>query len=177
MRPAGAEASAWEVKIDGSYVPVQRTGAPDAALQLTVEGTDMSLAGSYHPGERHVSLSVDGAPVYAQLRETLKGLAILLDGFWVLTRTFSPAVAALDRLMPVKMPPDTSKLLLCPMPGLVVSIHVAEGQAVKAGETLAVVEAMKMENVLRAERDLVVGTVLASAGDTLAVDAVIMEFA
>ena len=65
-----------------------------------------------------------------------------------------PRIAELERLMPEKVPPDTSKLLLCPMPGLVVSIAVEEGQEVKAGETLAVVEAMKMENVLRAERDL-----------------------
>jgi propionyl-CoA carboxylase alpha chain len=79
--------------------------------------------------------------------------------------------------MPIKLPPDTSKLLLCPMPGLVVSIAVAEGQEVKAGETLAIVEAMKMENVLRAERDLTVGKINASQGDSLAVDAVIMEFA
>ena len=79
--------------------------------------------------------------------------------------------------MPVKLPPDTSKLLLCPMPGLVVSIAVAEGQEVKAGETLAIVEAMKMENVLRAERDLIVGKINARQGDSLAVDAVIMEFA
>ena len=76
-----------------------------------------------------------------------------------------------------KRPPDTSKLLLCPMPGLVVSIAVAEGQEVKAGETLAVVEAMKMENVLRAERDLTVAKINAKPGDSLAVDAVIMEFA
>ncbi|TJW57454.1 MAG: biotin/lipoyl-binding protein, partial [Mesorhizobium sp.] len=72
---------------------------------------------------------------------------------------------------------DTSKMLLCPMPGLVVSIAVAEGQEVKAGETLAVVEAMKMENVLRAERDLTVSKLKAKPGDSLAVDAVIMEFA
>jgi propionyl-CoA carboxylase alpha chain len=76
----------------------------------------------------------------------------------------------------VKLPPDTSKLLLCPMPGLVVAIAVAEGQEVKAGETLAIVEAMKMENVLRAERDLVVSKINAAAGESLAVDAVIMEF-
>ena len=88
-----------------------------------------------------------------------------------------PATAALDRLMPVKLPPDTSKLLLCPMPGMVVSIAVEEGQEVKAGETLAVVEAMKMENVLRADRDLTVTKVNAKPGESLAVDAVIMEFA
>ena len=81
------------------------------------------------------------------------------------------------RLMPVKKPPDTGKWLLCPMPGLVRSIEVKEGQEVKAGETLAVVEAMKMQNVLRAERDGTVKKVHAAAGATLAVDALILEFA
>jgi propionyl-CoA carboxylase alpha chain len=79
--------------------------------------------------------------------------------------------------MPVKVAADTGKKLLCPMPGLVVSIAVAPGQEVKAGETLAVVEAMKMENVLRAERDGTVKAVFAKKGDSLAVDAVILEFA
>jgi propionyl-CoA carboxylase alpha chain len=79
-------------------------------------------------------------------------------------------------LMPVKKPPDTGKVLLCPMPGLVRSIDVKEGQEVKAGETLAVVEAMKMENVLRAERDATVKSIKVKPGDSLAVDAVIMEF-
>jgi len=77
----------------------------------------------------------------------------------------------------VKVAADTGKKLLCPMPGLVKSIAVAAGQEVKAGETLAVVEAMKMENVLRAERDGTVKTLHAKPGDSLAVDAVIMEFA
>jgi propionyl-CoA carboxylase alpha chain len=84
--------------------------------------------------------------------------------------------AELVKLMPVKLPPDTSKKLLCPMPGLVVSIDVSEGQEVKAGEKLAVVEAMKMENILRAERDGTVQVIHAEAGANLAVDAVIMEF-
>ena len=79
--------------------------------------------------------------------------------------------------MPVKVATDTGKKLLCPMPGLVVSIAVTPGQEVKAGETLAVVEAMKMENVLRAERDGTVKAVFAKKGDSLAVDAVILEFA
>ena len=79
--------------------------------------------------------------------------------------------------MPAKKAADTGKALRCPMPGLVVSIAVAEGQEVKAGETLAVVEAMKMENVLRAERDGVVKKIHAKQGDSLAVDAVILEFA
>jgi propionyl-CoA carboxylase alpha chain len=79
--------------------------------------------------------------------------------------------------MPEKVAADTSKLLLCPMPGLVKAIHVSVGQEVKAGDTLAVVEAMKMENVLRAERDGAVKKVNAKAGDSLAVDAIILEFA
>ena len=79
--------------------------------------------------------------------------------------------------MPTKKSADTGKSLLCPMPGLVVSIAAAEGQEIKAGETLAVVEAMKMENVLRAERDATVKKIHVKKGDSLAVDAVIMEFA
>ena len=79
--------------------------------------------------------------------------------------------------MPIKVAADIGKKLLCPMPGLVKSIAVAEGQEVKAGETLAVVEAMKMENVLRAERDGTVKKIYAAPGDSLAVDAVILEFA
>ena len=79
--------------------------------------------------------------------------------------------------MPEKAPPDTSKLLLCPMPGLVKAIHVAIGQEIKAGEALCVVEAMKMENILRAERDGSIKAIKAKPGDSLAVDAVIMEFA
>jgi len=79
-------------------------------------------------------------------------------------------------LMPVKLPPDTSKQLVCPMPGLVVSIDVAERQEVKEGEKLAVVEAMKMENILRAERDGTVVKIHAAPGANLAVDAIIMEF-
>jgi propionyl-CoA carboxylase alpha chain len=87
-----------------------------------------------------------------------------------------PRVAALAAHMLFKPPPDTSKLLLCPMPGLVVSIAAEVGQEVKAGETLAVVEAMKMENVLRAERDGRVKRITAKPGDSLPVDAVILEF-
>jgi propionyl-CoA carboxylase alpha chain len=78
--------------------------------------------------------------------------------------------------MPKKAPPDTSKLLLCPMPGLIVSVNVEQGQEVKAGETLAVVEAMKMENVLIAERDGTVKKINAKKGDSLALDEVILEF-
>jgi len=88
----------------------------------------------------------------------------------------SPRAAELQALMPVKEAPDTSKYLLSPMPGLLISLSVEEGQEVKAGEELAVIEAMKMENVLRAERDGVVAAIKAGPGDSLAVDQVILEF-
>ena len=87
-----------------------------------------------------------------------------------------PRAAELLALMPQKKPPDTSRLLLSPMPGLLSSLAVAQGQEVKAGEPLAIVEAMKMENVLRAERDGRIATIRAKPGDSLAVDEVILEF-
>jgi propionyl-CoA carboxylase alpha chain len=88
-----------------------------------------------------------------------------------------PEAARLAQLMPKKVAADTSKILLCPMPGLIVSVNVHEGQEVKAGETLAVVEAMKMENVLTAERDGTIRKIGARKGDSLALDDVILEFA
>ena len=85
-------------------------------------------------------------------------------------------IAALSQHMIEKLPPDTSKLLLCPMPGLVVSIAVNEGDAVEEGQVLATLEAMKMENILRAEKKGTVSKINASAGDSLSVDEIIMEF-
>ncbi|NBT52123.1 MAG: DUF2118 domain-containing protein, partial [Marivivens sp.] len=84
--------------------------------------------------------------------------------------------AELAKLMPEKLPPDTSKLLLCPMPGLIVKVNVAEGDEVQEGQALCTVEAMKMENILRAERKGIVKAVKAAAGDSMAVDEVIIEF-
>ena len=94
----------------------------------------------------------------------------------VVAHVRSPRVAELAKLMPVKLPPDTSKMLLCPMPGVVTSVLVKEGDVVEAGQPLATVEAMKMENVLRAERKGAVKRIAAAAGESLAVDELIMEF-
>jgi len=88
----------------------------------------------------------------------------------------TPRQAELALLMPEKLPPDTSKYLLCPMPGLIVKVDVEVGQEVQEGQALCTVEAMKMENILRAEKKAVVAKVNASAGDSLAVDDVILEF-
>jgi len=91
-------------------------------------------------------------------------------------KVLSPRAAELARLMPVKQSPDLSRFLLSPMPGLLVSLAVKSGEDVKAGQELAVVEAMKMENLLRAERDGKVGKLHAAPGDSLAVDQAILEF-
>jgi propionyl-CoA carboxylase alpha chain len=146
-------------------------------MDVAVEGAaPITVASDWRPGEPVWKGTIGGRPVTAQLRPVTNAIRIAWKGMSVTARAMLPDTAVLDRLMPVKLPPDTSRLLLCPMPGMVVSIAVVEGQEVKAGETLAVVEAMKMENVLRAERDLTVAKINAKAGESLAVDAVIMEF-
>ena len=177
---AGAVPEDWTVKIGADYVSARLlddlvTIPFDMAIEIG--GAALDIVTDWRPGDAVWTGSVGKRPVTAQIRPFLNGLRIDWQGLSVKTKVFRPRQAAFDRLMPVKLPPDTSKLLLCPMPGLVVSIAVAEGQEVKAGETLAIVEAMKMENVLRAERDLVIGKIKARTGESLAVDAVIMEFA
>lgn len=119
---------------------------------------------------------INGEELLVQVRAAPGGMHLQWRGVGAPARVLPASLAQLNALMPVKQAADTSNLLLCPMPGLVVSVSVQAGQKVKAGETLAVVEAMKMENVLRAERDGIISAIHASAGDSLAVDAVIMEF-
>jgi propionyl-CoA carboxylase alpha chain len=134
------------------------------------------LSSSWKPGEPVWHGTIDGAPVAVQVRPVLNGFCLFHRGIEAKAFVYTESESAAARLMPAKVAADTSKKLLCPMPGLVVSIAVTVGQEVKAGETLAIVEAMKMENVLRAERDGVVKAIFAKKGDSLAVDAVILEF-
>jgi propionyl-CoA carboxylase alpha chain len=140
-------------------------------------GAPYVLVSSWRPGEPVWRGLVDGRTIAVQVRAIANGFALAHQGIEARAYVFTEREAAAARLMPVKKASDSGKALLCPMPGLVRSIAVAEGQEVKAGETLAVVEAMKMENVLRAERDGTVKTIKVKPGDSLAVDAVIMEFA
>jgi propionyl-CoA carboxylase alpha chain len=121
--------------------------------------------------------AINGKQAAVQVRPILNGSALIYQGIEVEARVYTEHEVSMLALMPVKERPDTSKLLLCPMPGLVVSLNVSEGQEVAAGDPLCIVEAMKMENVLRAERDGTVAKILAQPGDSLNVDAVILEFA
>ena len=173
------------VRLDGREVHVSVSGEfPDYSIAfLNVGGGGDTEAATLHvhshwlPGQPVWTGTIDGEAASVQIKPTLTGYALAHRGVSLKADVFTEKEAELAALMPEKIPPDTSRLLLCPMPGLVVSIAVAEGQEIKAGETLAVVEAMKMENVLRAERDGTVSKIHAEQGDSLAVDAVIMEFA
>ncbi|MCV6546679.1 MAG: acetyl/propionyl/methylcrotonyl-CoA carboxylase subunit alpha [Cohaesibacter sp.] len=155
-------------------------GMPSTPIEMDMQyddGTRVSVVSDWVPGAKLWTGTVGGKKLTVQVRNGLNAYQLTHSGVQVSAKVMRPNVAAMEALMPVRIPPDTSNLLLCPMPGLVVSIAVQEGQQVQAGEALATVEAMKMENILRAERDLVVSKINAAPGDSLAVDAVIMEFA
>jgi propionyl-CoA carboxylase alpha chain len=152
---------------------------PDDVLAVDVLGEGAArhvLASSWRPGDPVWHGTIDGEAISVQVRPVLNGFDLAHRGVEVRAYVYTEGEAAAARLMPRKKAADSGKAVRCPMPGLVVSIAVTEGQEVKAGDTLAVVEAMKMENVLRAERDGVVKTIKAKPGDSLAVDAVILEF-
>jgi propionyl-CoA carboxylase alpha chain len=141
------------------------------------EAQTLALASGWKPGEVLWVGTVDGHEIAVQVRPVPNGFHLTWRGVRTFAYVYTEREAAAARLMPVKTSSDSGKRVLCPMPGVVVSIAVVEGQEVKAGEMLAVVEAMKMENVLRAERDGTVKAIRARPGETLAVDAVILEFA
>jgi propionyl-CoA carboxylase alpha chain len=159
---------------------VAREGEAIAIRFIDAEGKAGNahlLQSAWTPGDPVWQGTIDGHVTAVQARPIANGIRLAHQGVEVPVYVWTEAEAASARLMPVTTASDTGKKLLCPMPGLIVSIAVTEGQEVKAGETLAVVEAMKMQNVLRAEQDGTVKKVHASAGATLAVDALILEFA
>ncbi|MEL6873153.1 MAG: DUF2118 domain-containing protein, partial [Pseudomonadota bacterium] len=137
----------------------------------------VSVRSDWWPGQPVWHGTIDGDDIAVQVRPILNGVRLSRRGAEVDTHVYTESEAAAVALMPVKEPPDLTKFLLCPMPGLVKAVHVSDGEKVQAGDALAVVEAMKMENVLRAERDATVAKVCAEPGDSLAVDAVIIKFA
>jgi propionyl-CoA carboxylase alpha chain len=141
------------------------------------DGAKHELSSNWRPGMPVWAGTIDGASVAMHVRAIPNGFELAYHGIEVKAFVYTEREARYARLMPVKKLSDTGKAVRCPMPGLVVSLAVAEGQEVKAGETLAVVEAMKMENILRAERDGTIKKIRVKKGDSVSVDAVIMEFA
>ncbi|MGL5116726.1 MAG: biotin/lipoyl-containing protein, partial [Beijerinckiaceae bacterium] len=149
----------------------------DGWIDIHFGSTVVRVESDWRPGEAVWHGSVDGAEIAVLARIIANGMRLSHGGAETDARVYTRREAELALLMPEKKAADTSRALLCPMPGLVRSIAVSLGQEVKAGETLAIVEAMKMENVLRAERDVTIKALRAKAGDSLSVDAIIMEFA
>ena len=144
---------------------------------LFADGRKVEVHSDWKPGDPLWRGAVDGVDIAVQARPILNGYALSHAGVAVNARVYTRREAQLAALMLEHKSADGSRFLLCPMPGLVKAIAVKVGQQVKAGEQLCIVEAMKMENVLNAERDATVKAILAKEGDSLAVDAVIMEFA
>ena len=165
----------WVVFVAGQEIPV-KIKADRAGSTITIDGRALRVESDWLPGQQLAHLSVDGSPLVLKVGTIPSGYRLRTRGADLAVQIRRPRAAQLAALMPVKVPPDTSKLLLCPMPGLVVRVNVAEGDEVQEGQALATVEAMKMENILRAERRGVVSKINASAGDSLKVDDVIMEF-
>ena len=166
------------VLLDGTAYPVLLEDGDDALSVHFTGGEHRHRVGSaWLPGDVVWRGTIDGRPLAVRARPILNGIRLGHGGFEAAARVYTRREAELAALMPAKSASGAGKQLLCPMPGLVKAIMVKPAQEVKAGEALAIVEAMKMENVLRAERDAVIATIAAKEGDSLAVDAVILEFA
>jgi len=160
----------WQVTIDGEVHEV--TLSED---EIAVDGAPIDLGMSYTPGDPLVIADIDGAELAVKVEMRRMGLRLTTRGAMHDVRVLPGHIAPMAAHMIEKIPPELSKFLICPMPGLLVALHVGEGDRVEAGQPLAVVEAMKMENILRAEKAGVVAAVNAAAGDSLAVDAIILE--
>jgi propionyl-CoA carboxylase alpha chain len=142
---------------------------------LLVDGQPVDLAMEYTPGDRLVDAQIDGRALSVKVAPSRSGLRLTTRGASHDVRILPAHIAHLAEHMIEKIPPDLSKYLICPMPGLITAIHVVAGDTVEAGQPLAIVEAMKMENILRAEKGGVVKVVNAAPGESLAVDAIILE--
>ncbi len=165
----------WVVALQGNAYEVT-INADKAGADVSVGGKMLRVESDWTPGDPLARLMVDGAPLVLKVGKISGGFRVRYRGADLKVHVRTPRQAELAALMPEKLPPDTSKFLLCPMPGLIVKVNVEAGDEVQEGQALCTVEAMKMENILRAERKGVIKKVNAGAGDSLAVDDVIMEF-
>ena len=168
--------SDWVVSLQGQSLAM-KIEADHAGSTITFDdGATMRVTSKWTPGDQLANLMIEGQPLVLKVGKISGGFRIRSRGADLKVHVRTPRQAELARLMPVKVAPDTSRLLLCPMPGLITKINVAVGDEVYEGQALCAVEAMKMENILRAEKTAVVAKINAAEGDSLAVDDVIMEF-
>jgi len=166
----------WVVQIGGEQYPVKLKTRNEGAEVKFFDGTKLDTQTNWRPGQSLVRAIVDGQAMAIKITPNDAGFQMRYRGADIKVSVFTQRAAELASLMLEKVPVDMSNLLLCPMPGLVVSIAVKEGEQVQEGQALATVEAMKMENILRAENKAVVGKINVKPGESLAVDDVIMEF-
>ncbi len=172
----GSERNARTVLINGIETATAITGEAGRFMVAVNGASAVPVLTNWQPGQPLALITIGNIEHAIKVAPVPGGYRLRQSGQDVKAQVFTQRVAELARLMPVKAAPDTSNLLLCPMPGLIVSIAVEEGQEVQEGQTLAIVEAMKMENVLRAEQRAVIKKIPVKAGDSLAVDEIIMEF-
>jgi propionyl-CoA carboxylase alpha chain len=166
----------WNVSLQGQEFDVKVKADKEGATVKFADGETLRVASDWTPGDQLAVVDVDGSPLVMKVGKISGGFRIRNRGADLKVHVRRPHQAALAKLMPEKLPPDTSKMLLCPMPGLIVKIDVEVGQEVQEGQALCTVEAMKMENILRAEKKGTVAKINAAPGDSLAVDDVIIEF-
>ncbi len=167
----------WVVTAQGQEFRVKIKADPKGAtVKHKKGGPKQRVTSDWTPGDTLARLEIDGEPLVLKVDKITSGFRLRTRGADLKVHIRTPRQAELASLMPEKLPPDTSKMLLCPMPGLIVKVDVAEGDEVQEGQALCTVEAMKMENILRAERKGKVSKINAAAGENLAVDDVIMEF-
>jgi propionyl-CoA carboxylase alpha chain len=165
------------VATDGDHHwPIGVTSADDSVAISFEDGISHDVASDWKPGVAHGRFTVNGKVAGIKIAKSSTGWRLRWRGIDTIWQVMTPRVFELAQFMPVKQAADTSKQLLCPMPGVITQVLVKEGDHVEAGQSLATVEAMKMENVLKAERKAVVKSVKVTAGQSLAVDDVIMEF-
>ena len=166
----------WVVNLQGQSFKVIITADPSGSDVLFEDGETLRVAGRWVPGQSLAEMRVGETNLVMKVKKISGGFRIRSGGADLKVHVRTPMQSKLAKLMLEKLAPDTSRLLLCPMPGLVVKVHVFEGEEVQEGQALCTIEAMKMENILRAERKGVVETLQASEGSSLAVDDVIMTF-
>ncbi|WP_435659869.1 acetyl-CoA carboxylase biotin carboxylase subunit [Leisingera caerulea] len=166
----------WVVSLQGQSFAVVIDADREGATVNFEGGGSYRVSSDWTPGDHLATLQVNGETLVLKTGKVTQGFRIRSRGADLKVHVRTPRQAELAALMPEKQAPDTSKMLLCPMPGLIVKVDVEVGQEVQEGQALCTVEAMKMENILRAERKGVVSKINAAAGDSLAVDDVIMEF-
>ena len=166
----------WVVQISGKVFSLNVSADTSGANVIFEDKTSIRITGDWFPGKKLANMNANDNKLVIKMSKLTGGFRMRTRGADLKVLVRSPRQAELSEYMQEKLPPDTSKMLLCPMPGLIVKIDVKAGQEVQEGQPLCTVEAMKMENILRAERTGTIAKINSNVGDSLAVDDVILEF-